>query len=85
MCLLAIKYKGRELVTKPFQDFINVSCKLISRHFGNTTMQGAYMLKLGMNVEVYEWKVDMVKRTSMTMNTCEALWRNFYFLSVFRG
>jgi hypothetical protein len=53
MCLLAIKYEGRELVTKPFQEFINVSCKLISRHL-EIPMQGVYMLKLGMNVEAYE-------------------------------
>jgi hypothetical protein len=82
MCLLAIKYKGGELVTKPFQEFISVFYKLISRHL-EIPMQGSYMLKLGMNVEAYKCKVDMVKRTSMTMNTCEALGRNFHFLSVF--
>jgi hypothetical protein len=43
----------RELVTKTFQEFINVSCKLISKHLEIPT-QAANMLKFGMNVEAYE-------------------------------
>jgi hypothetical protein len=42
-------------------------------------MQGAYKLKLGMNVEAYEWKVYMVKRTSNDNEYMWSTWEKFPF------